>query len=241
MDNRHPHRKGRVQTRAASEMLIRWRLDVLASLVKEYGLFVNAVLVRSEHNQAVSLTRVPQRWFDFVKKAVEPLYCASAVWPSKHDFDWIRSIHYWSSHPGIRQTLYFVRQVDPTVSKASVRAVVRNYEKCQSIDPLPMYWPKGKLDVSDTWSWVEMDVTHYQGRHYLSLIDCGPTRFSIWYHLRWQDAASVISHLESLFCERGAPAEMLVDNDSILQQGLQGLSKWMGSPIAFPLCVCPLR
>ena len=26
--------------------------------------------------------------------------------------------------------------------------------------------------------------------------------------------SDVVSHLESLFCERGAPAEMLVDNDT---------------------------
>ena len=34
-----------------------------------------------------------------------------------------------------------------------------------------------------------------------------------WCRLR-QHAASVVSHLESLFYERGAPAEMLVDNDT---------------------------
>ena len=78
---------------------------------------------------------------------------------------WLRS-----GYPGVRQTLYFIRQVDPTVFKASVRAIVRNCKKCQSIDPSPMRWPKGKLGVNDTWSRVGMDITHYQGRHYLSLI-----------------------------------------------------------------------
>ena len=92
--------KARVHTRAASVMLIRHRLDALTSLVKEYGLSVDAVLVRSEHNRADSLPRVPQRWFDLVKKAVELPYCASAVSPSKYDFGWIRSIHHRSGHPG---------------------------------------------------------------------------------------------------------------------------------------------
>ena len=220
--------KARVRTRAASEMLIRRRLDALASLVKEYGLSVDAVLVRSEHNRADSLTRVPQRWFDIVRKAAEPPYCASAVSPSKHDFGWIRSIYHRSGHPGVRRTLYFIRQVDPTVSKASVRTVVRNCKKYQSTDPPPTRWPRRKLDVSDTWSRVGMDVTHYQGRHYLSLIDCGPSRFSIWRHLRRQDAANVVSHLESLFCKRGAPAEMLVDNDTAFRSKVfRGfLSEW---------------
>ena len=160
--------------------------------------------------------RVPQRCFDLVKKRVEP---------SKHNFDWIRSFYHRSGHPGVMRTLYFVRQVDPTVSKASVRTVVRNCEKCQSIDPPPTLWPTGKLDISDTWSRVGMDETHYQGSHYLSLIDCGPTWFSIWCHLRRQDVTSIVSHLENLFCERGVKAEMLTDNDRISQQGLQGLSK----------------
>ena len=201
-------------TEKASEMLIRQRLDSLASLVKEYRLSVDAVLVKSEHNQADSLTRVPQGWFDLLKKAVKPPYHASAVFPSKHDFDWIRSIHHRNGLSGIRQTLYFVRQVDPMVSKASVRAVVRNCEKWRLIDPPPMHWPRRKLDISDTWSRVGMDVTHHQGRHDLSLIDCRPTQFSIWRHLRWQDAASVISHLESLFCKRRVLAEILVDNNT---------------------------
>ena len=138
-----------VCTRAASEMLIRHRLDALASLVKEYGLSVD--VVRSEHNRADSLTRVPQQWFDLIKKSVEPPYSANAVSPSEHDSKWIRPIHHWSGHPGMRQTLYFIKQVDPTVSKASMRAIVRNCKKCQSIDPPPMRWVKGKLVSSGNW------------------------------------------------------------------------------------------
>ena len=50
--------KARVRTtRAASEMLIRRRLDALASLFKEYGLSVDAFLVRSEQNRVDSLTK----------------------------------------------------------------------------------------------------------------------------------------------------------------------------------------
>ena len=146
--------KARVRTRAASEMLIRRRLDALANLVKEYGLSVDVALVRSELNRADILTRVSQRWFDLVKKAAEPPYCASAVSASEHDSEWIRSIHHRSGHPGVRRTLYFIWQVDPTVSKASVRTIVRNCKKCQSIDPPPMRWSKGKLGVSDTGSRV---------------------------------------------------------------------------------------
>ena len=57
-----------------------------------------------------------------------------------------------------------------------------------------------------------MDVTHLGGRHYLTLIDCGPSRFAIWRPLSCQDAASIVRQLETVFCERGAPVELLTDN-----------------------------
>ena len=58
-----------------------------------------------------------------------------------------------------------------------------------------------------------MDVTHVNGCHYLTLIDCGPTRFAVWRRLQRQDTDSVIKQLELVFFERGAPVELLTDND----------------------------
>lgn len=94
----------------------------------------------------------------------------------------------------------------------SVRAVVGKCKECQSIDPPPMHWLKSKLDISNTWYQVGMDITHYQGRHYLLLIDSGPTRFSVWRHLRWQYVASIIDHLEVK--EHSLSTEMLADSDT---------------------------
>ena len=62
-----------------------------------------------------------------------------------------------------------------------------------------------------------MDVTHHQGRSYLTVIDCGPTRFTVWRPLGRADAAEVVSHLEQVFLERGAPAEILTDNDTVFR------------------------
>ena len=89
---------------------------------------------------------------------------------------------------------------------------------------VPVDWPTD----SSTWFWVGMDITHYQGRYYLSLIDCGPTQFSILRHLRCQDAASVINHLEGLFCMHGMPAEIFMNNDTAFCSKLFGdfLSEW---------------
>ena len=59
-----------------------------------------------------------------------------------------------------------------------------------------------------------MDLTHYGSQHFLTLIDCGPTRFAIWRLLVRQDSSSVIRELESIFYERGPPEEILMDNDT---------------------------
>ena len=54
----------------------------------------------------------------------------------------------------------------------------------------------------------------YGARHFLTLTDCGPSRFSIWRQLARQDSASVICQLETVFFERGPPHELLTDNDT---------------------------
>ena len=77
-----------------------------------------------------------------------------------------------------------------------------------------MHWPKGTLNIDEVWYWVEMDITHYNGNHFLRLIDCGFTWFTIWWCLHWQDTASVISHLKALFYEWSLPAEILTDIDT---------------------------
>ena len=57
-----------------------------------------------------------------------------------------------------------------------------------------------------------MDITHYEDQHYLTLIYCRPSRFSIWHPLQHQNAACIIRQLELVFSERGPPAEILTDN-----------------------------
>ena len=168
--------KARVRTKAASEMLIRRRLSTLQELAAEYRLTINVALVKSQVNQADPLTRVPQRWLDSLRKEAEPIepVCAASMDPAH-----IWTIHRSCGHPGVKRTLYFVKLVSPEVSKAAVQEVVRECEECQSIDPVPVSWKAGRLDVRENWRRVGMDVTHLGGRHYLTLIDCGPSRFAI--------------------------------------------------------------
>ena len=72
-------------------MLIRQRLETIRKLVTEYNLSVDAVLVTSNCNLADRLTRVPQRWYDAMKKEAGPvpLLCAASVEAA----DKIREIH----------------------------------------------------------------------------------------------------------------------------------------------------
>ena len=83
-----------------------------------------------------------------------------------------------SRHPGIKKMLYFVRRVDTAAVKVEIKQVIKNCEMCQLIDPEPVQWQK-RLEASDVWQRVGMDITNYGGNHFLTLSDCGPTHFAI--------------------------------------------------------------
>ena len=199
--------KARARTKAASEMLIRQRLDTIIKLVKEYALSMNVSLVKSSQNKADRLTRVPQRWLDAIKSNTGPVQPACTASVSSVGLDQIKIVHRQSGHPGVRRTIYFVKQIAPGVSKAAVKTVVRECEECQSIDPALVHWSKRALNVKQTWHRVAMDITHSNGSHFLTVIDCGPARFAIWRRLPQQYATSVINQLKALFYERGPPTD----------------------------------
>ena len=220
--------KVRLKTKASSEMLIRRRVDMIKALVDECGLTLDIELVRSECNRADALTRVSQTWLGmpngFEKPAVA--VCGGAI-ESLSD-EMIARIHEETGHYGIKRTLYFSRKLSQAVTKKDVRRVVKACQVCQSIDPAPVKWPKGKLNVDEIWHRVGMDVTHVNGGHYLTLIDCGPTRFAVWRRMQRQDTESVIQQLESVFFERGAQVELLTDNDPAFRSGafMQFAERW---------------
>ncbi|KAF0302879.1 Intracisternal A-particle Pol-related polyprotein [Amphibalanus amphitrite] len=127
----------------------------------------------------------------------------------------VTDVHVRAGHPGVRRTLYFARRdVSSSISRKVVREVVTACDVCRAVDPAPVTWRHGSLAVEGTWDRLAIDVTHYGGQSYLSVIDCGPSRFCVWRLLRRSDAATVTSELEQVFAERGAPAELLADNDT---------------------------
>ena len=159
----------RLRTKASNEMLIRRRLHTITNIVDEYKLRVDIKLVPSESNLADALTRVPGSWLKIVDKP--PELAASGTISASLSLKEISHVHRSTGHYGVKRTLYFARE--------EVRQVVEKCIACQSIDPSPIKWTKGKIEVQGTWQGLGVDITHYEGQHYLTLIDCGPPRYAI--------------------------------------------------------------
>ena len=69
-----------------------------------------------------------------------------------------------------------------------------------------------ELSVPDDWRRVALDVTHYGLQKYLTMVDCGPSRFAIWRIIRSEAETEVVSVLRQVFSQFGPPAEILCDN-----------------------------
>lgn len=186
----------RVKVSGVAEMLVRRRLAMLGELRDAYGLDITVQLVRTEQNKADVLTRVPQAWLrqERPRSSLQEMH-------AQHHF-------------GVRRSLYFARQVNPAVTRADVEAVVRACPDCASVDPAPTQWDKGELSVTNNWQRLAADVTHYGQDRYLTMVDCGPSRFAIWRKIHSEDASTVSAIFQQVFRERGPPTELLLDNSA---------------------------
>ena len=231
--------RARLRTKAHGELMIRRRVGIICQLVGELRLRLSVTLVRSAENRADALTRVPKDWLRNVSVTREcespspgvsaavvseppPLAGAAAGRADSGTADELCAAvcqsHDRAGHPGVRRTLYFARRdVSRDVTRAMARAVVENCDACRSIDPAPVRWRHGSLGVSVPWQRISIDVTHHRGQNYLTVIDCGPSRFCVWRSLRRANANEIVGHLEQLFLERGAPEEILTDNDTVFR------------------------
>ncbi|XP_043226567.1 uncharacterized protein LOC122383837 [Amphibalanus amphitrite] len=215
--------RSRLKTKAHGEMIIRRRIDMVKQLVDEFGIDLSVTLVPTAHNRADCLTRVPVEWVRGDDPSVgEPAVAAAVVGPvtdagedDAHGADAgvvedtvgtressaISEVHAKAGHPGIRRTLYFARRdISPSITRSQVQKVVSDCDVCRSVDPAPVKWRGGELGVKETWTRLAIDITHYRNRSYLSIIDCGPSRFCVWRPLRRTDSASVTEQLEEIFC-----------------------------------------
>ena len=135
-------------------------------------------------------------------------------------------------HFGVERTWYLAKQVDPAVTKEAVKKVVRECKRCQSIDPASVTHEPGELGVDQDWTRLAVDVTHYRGVPYLSIVDCGPGRFALWRELKNETSHAICKELEQIFCERGPADEVLMDNATAFRsvEMSEFLRRWNTSP-----------
>ena len=210
----------RVHTKGISEMVVKRRLGIIKDLISEFGLTVRVGLVASAKNVADGLTRVKKQWLKVAVVDEEETCCVSA----NVDLRQMHNMH----HMGVDRTLYLAHKVDPATTRDAVKRVVASCQQCQSIDPAPVTHQAGEISVAANWRRLAIDVTHYRRVPYLSVVDCGPSRFAIWKELRHENAGEISSLLEDIFLERGPVDEVLMDNSTAFRSSVLGemLGKW---------------
>lgn len=208
-----------IRVKGIGEALVRRRMQIIIETIISYDLDITITLVKSQDNKADQLTRVPKKW-------MKQDYCCSADTKLKEG-NVIRDSHE-EHHLGVNRTLYIAKSQNPnaTIDKKQVENVISNCERCKSVDPAPVRWDHGTLDVPHVWKRLACDVTHYRKQLYLSVIDCGPSRFAIWKKISTESAAPY--EIEEIFRERGPPAEFLTDNGKIFrsEKMKRVCSKW---------------
>ncbi|XP_067930545.1 uncharacterized protein [Watersipora subatra] len=188
-----------------SELIIRRRLGIIGQLIDEYGLTLIIKLVPSGENKLDVLTRVPKKWLQIVA-------CSGVVLSNTDEIEDVKKVHQ-DHHFGVSKTLYLAqRNLGRTIKKDIVEQVVKTGFIYNSVDPQPIKWDHGQLNVANVWERVASDITHVNSRHYLTIIDCGPSRLSLWFKLANETSDVVIKQLNNVFRERGPPKEFLSDN-----------------------------
>lgn len=222
----------RVRTHGLGEMLVRRRLDIIRKLCEAYDLTLRVSYVPSAENLADRLTPVPKTWIVMIKEAVVCAVSSKQIEESKiHEL--LRTVHD-STHLGVERTLFLARQCDPRVERNDVKDVVDGCNRCRQIDPAPVSWEKGVLEVDRNWSRLSVGVTHVSEAGvrrkvpYLTIVDCGPSRFALWRRIKDESILPICEQLEQVFAERGPPEEIVLDNYSTFRSEEVGklLQNW---------------
>ena len=207
----------KVKTKGAAEMLVKRRLGILKSLIQELSLQVTVRLVKSAVNKADELTRIRKRWMI----PDQEMGCVGL------DRKRLKELHA-EHHMGVERTWFLAKKLDESVEKEEVKKVLRECQQCQSIDPAPTTHVPGNLEVEKKWSRLAIDVTHYRGLPFLTMVDCGPGRHIIWREMKGESATEICREINSLFYERGPVDEVLMDNAAAFKSDEmnQLLEKW---------------
>ena len=136
----------------------------------------------------------------------------------------LHGMHYM----GVERRLYLMWKVDLHIKREEVQKVVKNCVRCQSINLAPNIHDPGEIGTSKNWTRLAIDITHYRGGAYLSMIDCGPGRLAIWWELHAELASAVTEELEKVMLERGPVMEVIMDNGTVFRSEIfqMMLKKW---------------
>ena len=192
--------KSRLNTSAFSELLIRRRLSIIKEICDDFNLTIRIEFVPSKLNKADELTRISTE----LTKSV----CGVAL---VSEIERLNDLHL-KCHLGAKRMRFLCKIENINVIDKDISNIIAKCLKCQSIDPAPVRWDHGGLSVRETWQRLAIDVTKFNGDKYLSFIDCGPSRFAIWKEIRDESSLSITAAVSSVFLERGAPRELIVDN-----------------------------
>ncbi|KAK3888319.1 hypothetical protein Pcinc_007609 [Petrolisthes cinctipes] len=126
----------RVRTKGASEMIVKRRLGILQELMDVCSLKLCVYFVPSEKNKA----DVKKGWLGVPQEEEDEAKLCCVGDPS------VRELHQMY-HMGVDRTLFVAWKVDPAITREKVRQVVRQCDRCQSIDPAPSVHESGKIRV----------------------------------------------------------------------------------------------
>lgn len=211
------HDTHNIRTNALAEMIIRRRIQMLRDLRRQESLDVTIQLVRSAENLADKLTRVPRAWLQ-EKSENEHSVEIGAMASSVSQKETIRSIHN-RNHLGITRTYHLAKErFGSGVDKEIVREVIQECDRCARICPVVQQYPKGSLGCCEVWKKLSCDITHVEGKPYLTVIDMG-SRFTVWRTICSQTASEVIERFREIFADFGPPAFLLTDNGAVFRSG----------------------
>ena len=145
--------------------------------------------MKSADNKADEMTRVPHKWL----RQRQGCYARAE---EEHSTEEMISQEHRLHHFGVNKTLHLLQIRHPKVlfRREEVAEVIRNCNECQSIDPAPVQWNHGELSETKNWIRLACNVTHYKGKTFLTIIDCGPSRYCIW---KWKRRSNHSSNIWS--------------------------------------------
>ena len=191
--------------------------------------------VKGSANPADQLTRIPEKWLvKFKQKTDEseekPTFAAPAISTRDRRLELIRYQHE-DHHRGVEKTLALCRLLKPELeaTREEVKEVIDNCQQCRRINPTSLQWKSEGLEVDRVWQRAATDITHWGRELYLTIIDCGPSRFAIWRQIADGSIEEVGRQMREVFMTVGPPGELMSDNGTTFHsRQLAGLCEFWG-------------